>query len=408
MKKKINKYLNGKGVDVSLKKVLKEKNIDHFYQEPSGLYSLKDKYKIESLNFIYSKDLINATKYYRILLKDWFNFIKVGGYLIIDFKENSLLDITKLRIEIITLFKEKAVIVDRIGNNILIVQKKKTIKIPKDNINKWTIGIITNGKRNDVVEKFITSVRKQKIPEYEIIVCGTYFNREEKDFRYIPFSQHDDLGWITKKKNIICENAKYENIMILHDRFVLDNNWFKGMKKYGNQFEILSCPQITLDGIRAGDWMAMPGALYPLRAYYRLYLLDYNDWDENVFVVAGPIIFKKSVWKEIKWDETQFWSLKAIEDAIFAYEASLKGFVTRFNPHSKLLSLFWRNAVYPHIRKDKLKLGKPYGSEVRRSFWFLMRVLAKIGLAEKMGNLWLKLESKFILLKKFRDIVGRQ
>ena len=408
MMKKLDKYLKGKGVNTSSKKALGEKRIDHFYQEPSGLYSLKDKYKIESLDFIYSKNLINATKYYRILLKEWFNFLKVDGFLIIDFKENEILDMTKLRIETIALFKDKAIIADRINNEILVIQKKKTVKIPEDSIDKWTIGVITNGKRNDVVEKFIASVRRQKIPYYEIIVCGSYFDRKEKDFRYLPFREHDDLGWITRKKNIICENARYENIMVLHDRFILNDDWFKGMKKYGNQFEILSCPQITPDGIRAGDWVAMPGQLYPLKAYYRLYLLDYDDWDENVFVVAGPIILKKSVWGEIKWDESQFWSLGAIEDAIFAYEASAKGFVTRFNSYSKLLSLFWRNAVYPRIKKDNLRLGKPYGSQVRRSFWFLMRVLAKFGLAEKMGKFWLKLESKFTLLRKFREAVGRQ
>ncbi len=64
--KELNKYLKGKGVDVLPQKVLKEKGIDYFYQEPSGggLYSLKDKYKIESLELIYSKNLINTNMFY--------------------------------------------------------------------------------------------------------------------------------------------------------------------------------------------------------------------------------------------------------------------------------------------------------------------------------------------------------
>ena len=34
------------------------------------------------------------------------------------------------------------------------------------------------------------------------------------------FAERDDLGWITRKKNLICEEAAYSDILVCHDRFI--------------------------------------------------------------------------------------------------------------------------------------------------------------------------------------------
>jgi len=64
------------------------------------------------LDFIYSKDLINKTKiFFKILIKEWMNFIKVGGKIIIDFKENKILSFEELKKEILLFKQRKARIV---------------------------------------------------------------------------------------------------------------------------------------------------------------------------------------------------------------------------------------------------------------------------------------------------------
>ena len=82
----------------------------------------------------------------------------------------------------------------------IICKKIESTKINGDSINKWTFGIVSNGLRKDWINLTIQSIRNQKIPQYEIIICGNYTGKKETDIKYIPFKERDDKGWITKKK----------------------------------------------------------------------------------------------------------------------------------------------------------------------------------------------------------------
>ena len=130
-----------------------------------------------------------------------------------------------------------------------------------DNISSWTFGIPFGGKNSIWVEELILSIVNQKIPNYEIIICGPYRNKDfinnynlkiitdvklENDIR-IP---------ICHKKNKIIKNASFENICILHDRFLLQRNWYIKMKEYGNYFDYLCLPTKDLNMNRFDvDWM---------------------------------------------------------------------------------------------------------------------------------------------------------
>ena len=67
----------------------------------------------------------------------------------------------------------------------------------------FTFGIITSVKTNEFIPQIIKSIEKQKIPRYEIIVVGTC---SADGCRVIPF---DESTWITRKKNIIFQEAQY-------------------------------------------------------------------------------------------------------------------------------------------------------------------------------------------------------
>ncbi len=387
----LTEFAVGDGVDTSAVPKLQvagiaaTANVKNFYKTPDNLYSLKEEMPAESLDFVFNDGLINSTKFYKVLLKEWFYLVKVGGYLIIRFIPNKLLDSEKLRQEVGLLFKDGAKIAffesDKFGKTqTCIVQKKASIRIENDSIDKWTFGIVTNGKRMEQVEKLIESIRKQKVPYYEIIVCGTYFDRKEPDFRYIPFSEHDDKGWITRKKNIICENAKYENLMILHDRFVLGSEWFEGMKRYGNYFDALSCVQLTEEGWRAGDWITsccsgLPGVVA---------LLDYRDWDKWGYLDGGLAIIKKSVWRHVKWDESLFWNQS--EDVTMGHSLTAKGFLLRFNLHSSCKVPQWRHGKLPQIDFSSKTLGTFRGPLKRRLSCYFVRF--KENIRELKGKLF--------------------
>lgn len=370
----LSDYTKGRGADVS--RVQHINKSVHYFLEPNNFYQLKYKFKPESLNFVYSRDIINETKFFRILIKEWFYLIKVKGNIIIDFKPNKILDSDKLVEEIKILLKDKVKIIknELLDNKFrrLVIQKIELALNKNDKIERWTFGIITNGKRNDWVEKQIKAIKQLKIPHYEIIVCGTYFDRKEPNFRYINFNKKDDLGWITKKKNLICENARYENIVVMHDKFILQPNWYDGMKKYGNYFNVLSNIILDESGKRAGDWMTYGTKWNKLS---RVALLEYNDWDNHTYLDGGYYVLKKDMWRKVKWDESLFWNQG--EDLKLSSEFHKNGFVPRFNQYSTCKTLLWRHGYGGIYKFNKYKLGRITHRSKKYYFWYIKQLIKR-------------------------------
>ena len=97
----------------------------------------------------------------------------------------------------------------------------------------FTFGIITN---NANINPIISSIEKLKIPNYEIIiVCNknNYTEYEHISENVIPFDESIKPNWITRKKNLICQKAKYDNIVLLHD-YIEHNNVRIENKIYNN------------------------------------------------------------------------------------------------------------------------------------------------------------------------------
>lgn len=308
------------------------------------LYHPTGTFRTDSYEKVYSKDNLNNHKFTSILLKEWFYLVKKNGFLVIDYIPNKICNKEMLENMMAWLWKNsfKIIFHDYIDNQRLrfICQKKVETNIKDDGINKWTFGIITNGKRAEWVDLIIKSIRKQKIPNYEIIICGTYKTKMEKDTIFIPFNKKDDKGWITKKKNLIVKNAKYENICMLHDRMILDIDWYKGMKKWGNCFENLGCQQLYED-IRVNDWVvshyfikSKENKKFSFESY-----LDYRDWYPNIWFLGQLNIFKKSIITKnnLWWNENLYYGQR--EDYYFSQKLDKNGFIHRFNNFSKVKTL---------------------------------------------------------------------
>ena len=108
---------------------------------------------------------------------------------------------------------------------------------------KFTFGIATtdtsqrmSGNTNNHVSEIIESIRANNIPSdcYEIIVVGgSNNNYDADDVTHIEFDDFNPRpGWFTRKKNIMTEKAKYDNIVFTHDYLVLDKDWYKGFWYY--------------------------------------------------------------------------------------------------------------------------------------------------------------------------------
>lgn len=360
--------LEGSGVNAGKESVPGFEGTPQFYLEPDNLYSLRGKFAFESLDFIVSKDMLFATKFHRILLKEWMNFLKVGGTACIIFRQGHGRSIPFLASEVFALFGNSVEFGwDLSGQDTIACLTKLQPSLPAhDSIDKWTFGIITGGKKDGDVDRIIDSILAQKIPHCEIIVCGTYANSGKRPIVYIPFGRKDEFGWITKKKNLIAAKAKYENMCIIHDRILFAEGWYDGMKKYGNYFDVLSCIQ-TLKGTddRTGDWVTAGARYDPALSEYESFngTMEYRDWDENIFIVGSLYILKKRVWALAPWNEHLLWNES--EDIDVSSRYFLQGAVPRFNPHSRCIAISWKHGRMLSYEYNPKRLGNMRPMRVR-------------------------------------------
>lgn len=359
-------YILGNGVDTSIYPDLPKAK--HLFRAYNNLYSLHPTVDYESLDFVYNKNSVNTTKFGIVLLNEWMKYIKRGGYLILLFKCNSFLNPTRTqRIFAQYLARYSSVELMDCGRDgcVVVLKKNANHLKPKDSVDKWSFGVLTIGKRNEWVREYINSIRGQKIPHYEIIIIGTWKDDSihGTDIVYIPFTEKDDRGWITRKKNIIFERARYENVFILHDRFYLDRDWYRNVKALGNYWDGLFFPMKDKNGTECTHWSTLGRGLLPIGC------VDIRDWGEDYFAGGTFMAIKKSIWEKVKWDEKLFWG--ELEDCDYGARFTKAGFVARPNPHAWIHTFVTTQDHGPSYTYNPLKLGTLI--EKRVWFWYILQ-----------------------------------
>jgi len=122
---------------------------------------------------------------------------------------------------------------------------------------KFTFGIITTNGRKDDINSIIQDIQELKIPDYEVIVVGGEHISHDKVI-HIPFDDTIRVAWTTRKKNLITENAHFENIVYAHDYITFHKDWYTGFKEFGDDFDVCMTKMINADGTRYRDWLIWP------------------------------------------------------------------------------------------------------------------------------------------------------
>jgi hypothetical protein len=181
---------------------------------------------------------------------------------------------------------------------------------------KFTFGIVTSG--GPELHLLVESICSQEhIKEFEIIVVGggklnldwTYNNYNPI---HIPFDETVKPGWISKKKNLITQHAKYENIVFMHDYFSLDKDWSYGYTLFGNDWDISMNMIINGDGYRFRDWCIYsdPKYCYPKEGPYthQAFVVPYSyGQKEYMYISGGFWVAKKRIMEEYPINEDLCW-----------------------------------------------------------------------------------------------------
>lgn len=403
------KYIEWKWIDVSFNHYIK--NSIHYNKEIDQLYRPWVDVWLEAYDFLYSFNIINQNKFSIICIKEWLYLIKNGWFMIIHFEENKLINHQKFLSDLLQSWPNWEFILevnDKL-NNFYVIKKVKTLLIEWDSIEKWTFWIVTQWKRDDWLNQIIDSIELQKIQNYEIILCWKVNNddiKNRKFIKYIEFTENDEKWWITRKKNLIIENAKYENICIIHDRIIFDKNWFEWMLKWWNNFEHLS-PYYEWEWNYFYNFTS--NVLYYSYIPYNFILafvtwLDKKDFDDTVVCWWNIHIWKKSIFYKYKWDEKLFWINNTFEDWSISYLLNTHWYFVRLNPYSKNIALYYRFNLCPIRKFNKYKkwwyLHISLKQRVLRIIWpFLLQNT----LFKKLLKIRNEKDSLLLTFKKFID-----
>jgi GT2 family glycosyltransferase len=171
-----------------------------------------------------------------------------------------------------------------------------------------TIGILTLGDRPRELEHLLASVRLHCHLPHEVIIVspeGIDTSAYKSHFQHIPFSERDDYGWITRKKNLICDRARYSDIIVCHDRFHFSKDFFSFYEDWGCGYGIAG-PKVRLpDGKRGLDWGIVRGSNH---TWSRGGLLEYRDCSPHAYIPGGVTMIRKSFWRHFPWAEDLFWN----------------------------------------------------------------------------------------------------
>jgi hypothetical protein len=206
---------------------------------------------------------------------------------------------------------------------------------PAPSLTSYSFCMITDGNRHAEVDRFIASIRALEgldEIEYEILVCAPAAECArlvgQPQLRAIQQDQgFETKGWITRKKNQLVEAARFENLVVAHDRYRLPADFLTMVTAFGADFDVLVCAQQLPNGERFPDWVTLGSAW----CWTASAMLDYDDYTPHQYINGGIMLAKREVVRETPWNELLFW--QQAEDVELTRRLQQRGRVPRLARH---------------------------------------------------------------------------
>lgn len=217
----------------------------------------------------------------------------------------------------------------------------------------FTFGIITTPGSCGFLQQIVDTICDEKISNFEIIVVGGAEAHVDDVMKVIPFDESKKSMWITRKKNIVTENAKYENVVYFHDYVNLVPGWYEGFKQFGNDFDICMTPILNMDGSRFRDWTIWIADDDPdCKNRNRLLPYDVTHLSKFMYLSGAYWIAKRAVMQRFPLDESLSWGES--EDVLWSRQVR-EHYKFSINTHSQAKLLKHKDRVFNEITPEKLK-----------------------------------------------------
>lgn len=216
---------------------------------------------------------------------------------------------------------------------------------------KFTFGIITSADLSGYTPNRLNTIFEsialdESYDDVEVVVVGGKKSYTWEHYTFIAFDESKKTNWITRKKNIITENAKYDNIVYMHDYVSLMPGWYKGFEQFGDNFDVCVTKMQNADGSRFRDWTIHPDDItHIIGPWNGKYLLPYDvsDLSKYMYISGAYWIAKKDIMEKYPLDENLSWGEG--EDVKWSMEVR-KNHKFSLNPYSTVRLLKQKETIF--------------------------------------------------------------
>lgn len=288
--------------------------------------------------FIFFRSIFEYYNSWKLILDESIRLLNKQGFLIIRSQDSEYGTLFELKSQ---LFRNPNLDVELIKQNrnndgfVISVYKLKKTKITFYSDKSWTIGILSNGKKENIVVELILSLIKanhNNLP-IEFIIAGPKIQHEKLNglsLKYTNSAIQDELPRIAEKKNKIISLAKMTNIAIFHDRYIVNDDFFDGFESYGYNFEFLTIRQFYENGNEFPAYIAFPTKNKRWQSI--LNILTHDQILPGSFINGGLIILKKGMFPKSPFNDLLLHN--EAEYVELSFYLAEHGIIPRFNGFS--------------------------------------------------------------------------
>lgn len=254
-----------------------------------------------------------------------------------------------------------------------------------DDLEGWTFGIPVGPEDATVLNAIVQRILEIDLPHKEILLCGrpgsnfAYFNEVRIVGEDIPAPPVQ----ICKKKNRLAQEARYSNLVILHDRVFLPRHFGEMVRRFGPRYPLMTLQSMFFDNRlsfhprRYSDCcVAMGEIAQGLQGLHRtngkpvmIAPSIFPDVERTGLPYANPMryskdqtyptgslyICRKAVWNAWPLDEALYWS--EYEDVEHGIRVSRAGIPGRVNPYGITQAITSRAALGGEVLVESISGG---------------------------------------------------
>lgn len=246
-----------------------------------------------------------------LLLDEAIRLIGEEGRLIVRHEQTADISLMTVRAALarrpgLTVTMEPHLVEDNRIINAIFTIRRARIEAYRDK--SWSFIVLAQGDRTPNVLALLDRLKAAgKTVDHEVIIVGPRLE-EYSDYDVFVFNKEyrRDYAQIGLKKNEAACFASNANLCIMHDRYVIDDNFFPGFDTFGYDFDIVAVSQRYQTGEPYPFYGELTGK--PLIWSVPIHTENHQEYRPTHFVNGGFAVFKRATFEEIGYNSLLAWN----------------------------------------------------------------------------------------------------